>query len=212
MEAILYILLSLCILGLVRISTVFLHEWAHAVLAIYYTSHANVEVFIGSTGENRKGFSWKWGRRLQFYFQFAPWKLKGGLCKYAPTGITWQQEIRILAAGSVVSLFLMIVASVISAYYPTGFWYLLSNFVLLSALIDFFSNLISRKKPFYLYDGTTQLNDIDQLKKVMETHHVKFFGNKTALPKEEVKKEEKIRKHRRPKQLPTVKGNRASDN
>jgi hypothetical protein len=214
MEAILYIFLSLCILGFVRMMTVFFHELAHALLAVYYTKNAMVEVFVGSTGERKEGFTWKWGRRLQFYLQFAPWKLSGGLCKYSAKGITWQQEIRILVVGGATSLLIMIIASVILKYNSWGFGNLLGNFILLSALIDLFCSLVPRKKPFKLYDGTTQLNDIDQIKKILENNNIKFPKSIPVPPqnKKEVGREDKVRKHRRPKQLPTVKGNRASDN
>jgi hypothetical protein len=215
MEGLLYLVIAVLLLGIVRFLGVFLHELSHALLALSYTQNTPVEVFIGSTGESiTKGYKWKWGSRLHIYIQFAPWRLLGGLCHYSNTNLSWEKELKILLAGSFTSFSLMIVASLVIRYYGYGLENLLGNYLLLCAMIDFFTNLISRKKPFELYDGSTQLTDIDQIKKIFENQDIKMSQvvGMWFKPQKNKTGKSKKNKNKRGSNSSNIKGHRVSDN
>lgn len=216
MEGILYIFVAVLILGVVRIFTVFLHELSHAIFALRYTKREVIEVFIGFTGERRKGLRLRLIRRLWIYVQFLPWKPYCGLCKYPQNTMTWQEEVKMLLAGNITSLVLFIVSAIFLKINTHGFLDLIGAYFLVCSVIDFLTNMISRKSSFTLYDSTTQRTDIDQMNKILTDHDLSLSQAAKELfqPQKQVaKKEEKI--IRQPKQenaKPTVKGNRMSDN
>ena len=220
MEGIVYVIIAVLLLGCVRIITVFLHELSHALLALHYTKREVIEVFIGSVGEKRKGWRLRLGKRLWAYIQFMPWKPYCGLCKYPQNMLEWQAEIKLLLAGNLTSLLIFIVAAIFIAFNQHRFVELLGNFFIACALIDFATNMISRKKSFTLYDSTSQNTDIDQMHKVLINNDVSFSQaiKEIFVSRKKVEKGEERATRKSPKQetnaapRPTVKGNRMSDN
>lgn len=216
MEGILYISIAVLIFGLVRIFTICLHELSHALLALLYTKRELIEVFIGSTGEKQKGLKLRLSKRLNIYIQFLPWKLYCGLCKYPKNTMEWHQEVKMLLAGNVTSFVLFIASAIFLKINTYEFLDLLGNFFLVCTLMDFLTNMISRKSSFTLYDSTTQRTDIDQINKILVYNDLSFSqASKELFKKQEkvVKKEQKtIRQPKQENTQPTVKGNRMSDN
>ena len=217
MEGILYIILAILLLGLVRILTVFLHELTHAIFALNYTQREVIELFVGSTGEQRKGLRLRLGKRLYAYILPMPWKPYCGLCKYPQKTLDWQDEVKLLLAGNITSLGIFILFTIFISMTTHGFLGLLCSYFLICSLIDLITNLISKKSSFTLYDSTLQRTDIDQIHSLLTYHDLSLSQATKQLfrSKEKIVQKEKERT-RKPKQEgkpnPTVKGNRMSDN
>jgi hypothetical protein len=220
MEGILYIAIAVLLLGLVRMTTVFLHEISHALFALRYTKREVIEIFVGSVGETRKGLCVRIGKRLWVYIRFMPWKPYGGLCKYPQNSLTWQHEIKLLLAGNLTSLLVFVASAIFVAVNQHEFFKLLGNFFIVCTLIDLATNLISRKKSFTLYDSTSQRTDIDQMHKILTYNDITLSQAVKEVFKSSQNRAESIERATKesPKQetdtqtRPTVKGNRMSDN
>ena len=137
--------------------TVLIHELGHAIPALFFTDKP-VTIFVGSYGDPSKSLSFNLGR-LNSFLSFDIFQSQIGLC-YHSQAKTIQQTLMIVLGGPLASLFfgLLLIGLVSSFSFPP-----MLNFVfylmLVSAIFDFFVNMIPSKNPSYLFDGTAVYND-----------------------------------------------------
>lgn len=184
------------LLIVLRPFTVLLHELGHGIPALLFTTK-KVTLYIGSYGDTKKGFHFHIGR-LELFFKFNPFLWKLGLCVPGNENISITRNIIIVLGGPLISL---LVGS-ISAYFglfadinPSLTSLLFA--IAVSTLFDFITNIIPRKAPIKLDDGTEVFNDGMQLKQLWKYRKfpdeyavgVKYYNNKDyALAAEEFEK------------------------
>jgi len=137
--------------------TVLVHELGHAIPALFFTKKP-VTIYVGSYGDRSKSIFLNFGR-LQSFLSYDIFQSQMGLC-YHSSAKTIQQTLLIILGGPLASLLfgLLLIALVSNYEFPP-----MLNFVfyllLVSAIFDFFVNMIPNKNPSYLFDGTPVYND-----------------------------------------------------
>lgn len=123
---------------LIRPITVFLHEFGHALPILFYDRKAQVEIFVGSYGDEDNSFSFQVGR-LKVWIC---WRLFShrGLCRsYAQ--LTINQRIIHIVCGPFASFVIVTVCFSLFVSDYSSFGSLLMGVFLISAIIDLISNL-----------------------------------------------------------------------
>jgi len=151
-------LLLLLIFAVCRMLTVLFHELGHALPALAMGSE-RVVVYVGSYGDPNKSLTFSIGR-LHFYLKYNPLLWNQGLCVPNSDGLTVNQQILFTISGPVMSLILG-TACFIAAFIGTLHADIRTAFVIfgISAVIDFYTNLIPREDPIKLFDGSLTYND-----------------------------------------------------
>lgn len=176
LQGILIALGGLALVFVTRPVTTFIHEMGHALPALLFTQKP-VVVYIGSYGDIRNSFKLGIGR-LTIYFNLTLFQLDMGLCKFDNKMNIAQLMITVLG-GPLLSL---IAGSILTwgiiVFKPDdGIIFILSLFIV-STVWDFFVNIIPRKAPAILHDGSFVYNDGAQLKRIFTlTSHLERYNN-----------------------------------
>lgn len=152
------ILFSLTLLFLItRPFTVLFHELGHAIPAIIITKQT-VSIYIGSYGDAENSSHFKIGL-LNVWFTRNPFTWTHGLCVPLEKRIPINKQIIYILTGPLTSLTIALVTCYFTFIYDLhGFFKIIFIAFFCSAIIDL-SNLIPRKIPIKLYDGTLVYND-----------------------------------------------------
>lgn len=147
---------------LVRSFTTFVHEYGHAIPALLFTNEP-VEVYVGSYGSIKNAWVWKIGRLTTYFtFNFFNWNM--GMCQHRG-GANLMQSFLITLGGPVASLLLAI--PLIAIFQNEGVSDTSKFFICIfamSAVWDFFVNIIPNNQPMIMHDGSVTYNDGHQLK------------------------------------------------
>lgn len=160
MEVLVGILIAiLAIVGIVssRLITTFFHELGHAIPALLF-SKGPVRMYVGSHGNPKNTMAIPLGR-LQIFLSFNIWELQLGLCTHK-SDITFMQALIIILSGPFMSLLTatLILLGMIYMDLSDGWMFFLALFMI-SAVFDFFINIIPRSLPAKLHDGSEVYND-----------------------------------------------------
>lgn len=159
------------LLALIRVVTAVVHELGHAVAGLILF-RGEISVYIGSYGDPKKGIHFGIGR-LKVHFKYNPFLWGHGLCTSKSAQMSFLQGYIFTLAGPLSSL----IVGMASLYFlidsdSHGALKLVSFFLLVSSLFDFFLNIMPSKKPILLYNGTLTYNDGQSLKLLNEYRHV----------------------------------------
>lgn len=169
MQILLGALIALLGIGLVLVSrsiTTFFHEMGHALPALLFTDQ-QVTVYVGSYGDERDSLKFQFGRlTLYLRFNFLAWDL--GQCSHQGASIFWQLLLIILG-GPVASLLLALTLINVWVNQQPGELtiFVLAVFIT-STIWDFIINLIPRKAPVPLHDGSVAYSDGYQLVRLFQ--------------------------------------------
>jgi len=140
-----------------RSLTTLVHEFGHAIPALLLTN-SPVTVYVGNYGKVDKSMVFHTGR-LTTYFSFNILNWNAGMCQHGGTNNILKSML-ITLGGPIASVLLSI---------PLIYWFLqpdtpeIWKFVIpifvLSAVYDFFVNIIPMQKPIKLEDGSLIHND-----------------------------------------------------
>lgn len=153
-----YLFLLLVFVIFLRPISTLIHELGHGIPALLLTE-GKVSLYLGSYGNPSECFKINIGR-LEIFFQKNPFHWKIGLCKMHDEKVSINNQIFVTLMGPVMSLVLAIVVT-----YYIFFANLNDDFVVLlfffgiSTYFDFFANIIPKKNPIELHDGTVTYND-----------------------------------------------------
>ena len=146
---------------IVRSFTTLVHEYGHALPALLFTQE-KVDVYVGSYGNIDNSLVFKLGR-LTIYFKFNMLNWNIGMCRHRSARYLYQEFIIVLG-GPVASILLSI--PLIILFQKEGLhdiWRFLIPIFALSAVYDFFVNMIPMNTPMRMHDGAVTYNDGHQL-------------------------------------------------
>lgn len=148
-------------IALIRFITTFVHEVGHAISALLLTG-GQVEMYVASLGDEKKSVKLTIGR-LTTYLSFIIWNLEIGLCRRS-TETSISRAIIITLSGPVLSLSLALIF--LYTLSLEGFTDVQKFFLavfMVSALWDFFVNIIPRTQDIVLANQDTVHNDGKEL-------------------------------------------------
>lgn len=152
-----YVVIFMLLLMVGRLLTSVVHELGHAVAGILLTGQKAV-VYIGSYGDPGNSLHLK-SRKLEMYFRYNPLSWTGGLCVSEAKEISLARQVIFTLAGPVASLLIAVPAVyVIFANDLNDAWKVAAIVFFIAAMLDL-SNLIPRKTPIKLFDGSVTYND-----------------------------------------------------
>ncbi len=158
--------MGIAILGIlsvlvVRSLTTLVHEYGHALPALLLTN-GKVDVYVGSYGNIDNALILKLGR-LTTYFKFNMLNWNIGMCQHQGAAKLWQSFVIVLG-GPIASVLLTIWLIIFgqSGMSDMG-WFYITIFGM-SAVYDFFINMIPFTTPLRMHDGTVTYNDGQQLR------------------------------------------------
>lgn len=153
-------------MAIIRPFTVLIHELGHSLPALIFTKD-KVQLFVGSDGDPQKSLHITLGR-LELFFKYNPILWNHGLCVHRSGRLSINKNIIITLSGPLTSL-LFGISSIYFAFVGDmhGSLKLISVFILVSSLIDFFTNLIPNSIPTILHNGLIVYNDGQQLKQLL---------------------------------------------
>lgn len=152
-----YIVIFMLLLMIGRLLSSIVHELGHAVAAILLTGQKAV-VYIGSYGDPGNSLHLK-SRKLEMFFRYNPLAWTGGLCVSEAKEISIARQVIFTLAGPIASLLIAVPAVyVIFAYDLNDAWKVAAIVFFIAAMLDL-SNLIPRKTPIKLFDGSITYND-----------------------------------------------------
>ncbi|MEL6637362.1 MAG: M50 family metallopeptidase [Bacteroidota bacterium] len=164
-----YFILGVLVILSSRMVTTTLHELGHAIPALWL-SRGPVKVFVGSYGDEAGSTTWRLGRlHLFFKWNITDWNL--GVCVH--TGVPRLLDQLLIVLGG--PLFSLIFGSVLLLFIgvknlEAGAIFFLAFFVL-SAIWDFFVNIIPHHRPLPMFDGSLCYNDGYQLRQLWRSAH-----------------------------------------
>lgn len=161
LNGIFIIVLYLVIFVLLRIVTTFIHEMGHAIPALLYTDEP-VTIYIGSYGDISNSLHFAIGR-LHILFQFNVLTHAMGLCAHDKVKFAWQ-EFLVIMGGPTFSVLLSIPLLLMLYFYEfSQGWIIIFTMFIISAVLDFFVNIIPRNERMVLHNGQVTYNDGTQL-------------------------------------------------
>lgn len=164
MEVFLLIIVLFVLFALLRPVTTLLHELGHAIPALIFT-RGPVSLVIGIPRNLPKDPIFRLSR-LSAWISTNPLLWLGGYCAHEQTQARWQRAIIILN-GVIFSLATAFLAAYLSFVFEAhGFIRTLLILLTLSTILDIFLNLVPRKRPVELPDGTTTFNDGELLRRL----------------------------------------------
>lgn len=150
--------------GLVILSrsiTTLIHELGHAIPALLFTKE-EVVICLGSYNDISKSKMIRFGR-LSKYFKLNILQWIIGLCNFKDP-VSHRAHIIITLGGPLASLILgTFLLYLYNTIILTDLGKSIMTLFILSAIFDFFINIIPINKPLYLYDGSHTYNDGKQL-------------------------------------------------
>jgi tetratricopeptide (TPR) repeat protein len=164
MEVLLGVLIGIAgLLGIAlsRFLTTLVHELGHAVSALILTKD-KVEMYVGSYGDDARSINLKIGR-LSIFLSFIIWNMEIGLCRRS-SDITILRAFIITLSGPLLSLGMgVFFLYAISLEQFSDTQKFLLAVLMVSAIWDFFVNIIPRSQPIQLANGVSVNNDGKQL-------------------------------------------------
>jgi len=183
-----YLFLLLVFVVFLRPISTLIHELGHGVPALLLTE-GKVTLYLGSYGDPQESIKINIGR-LEIFFRKNPFHWKIGLCKMHDQKVSINNQIFVTLMGPIMSLVLALVVTyyVFYANLNEDFVVLLFFFGI-STYFDFFANIIPKRRPIELHDGTVTYNDgqliLDLLKyKNLPTEYeeaINLYNNKEFL-------------------------------
>lgn len=156
-----YILGWLFVVVCCRFITTTIHELGHAIPSLRYTD-GQVKMHVGSYGDE-KSKHLRFGR-LTAYFKLNPLRLNIGLCQSEKAAATIGQAIRIVLGGPIASLLLgLIILVPLSLIRMPYELVMILMALMLSAVWDFFVNMVPMEQSIQLQNGKYTYNDGQQL-------------------------------------------------
>lgn len=146
----------------VRSLTTLMHEYGHALPALLLTN-GKVDVYVGSYGNIDNSLIFRLGR-LTTYFKFNMFNWNIGMCQHQGAANLWQRFVIVLG-GPIASVLLTIwlVFGLPNEGMSEMWWFFVTIFGM-SAVYDFFINIIPFSTPMRMHDGTVTYNDGQQLR------------------------------------------------
>ncbi len=164
LSSIVYLTLGILIVLSTRMVTTTLHELGHALPALLYTN-GPVKVYVGSYGDEKNSMPVSLGR-LQLYFKWKITEWNLGVCVHqVPSRLL--DNLLIILGGPLASLIfggLLITWVLLTELEPTPIFLL--TFFIVSAVWDFFTNIIPHDRPLPMFDGSLCYNDGYQLRQL----------------------------------------------
>jgi len=148
-----------------------MHEMGHAVAGLILFK-GQISIYVGSYGDPKKGVHFRIGR-LKVHFKYNPLMWNHGLCVSDCSHRSFIQGYLFTLAGPVASLMIAVTCVFLLINHEShGILKMISAFLLLSSISDFFRNISANKNPIFLHDGTLTYNDGQNLKMLREYRHV----------------------------------------
>lgn len=161
----LVIVTFITLLFVVRPITVMIHELGHGIAALVLTNEG-VTLYVGSYGNPDQSIILSVGR-LKFFFRYNPFLWTSGLCEYHIKEISFNRLIVITLLGPLTSLILGLLCCYVAIITDVhGSIKIISAVLLVSSVFDFFINMVPRKEPICLYDGSIAHNDGQTLRQL----------------------------------------------
>ena len=165
MEIILAILTVILFLA-IRPITVFIHEMGHALPAALFTRSKQIDVYVGSFGDNDS--SWHFGKgRFRFHFKYNPLDWTHGLCSYDEyPKKRWLRYV--ITLGGPFSSFILGLICIVPVFYfeMHGYLQFLTISFMSSATYDLWWNMNPSDEPIVLPDGAVTFNDGHRLREM----------------------------------------------
>ena len=140
-----------------RIITITVHELGHALPSLLFTN-GDVEIHVGSFGDNKDSFKIDLGR-LKAFFKLNILQWNSGLCSRKENTSLFHSIIIVLG-GPFFSLMLGGILFFILKFYAWGeVMTFIFAFFIISSVYDFFVNIIPLSTPILLADGSVTYND-----------------------------------------------------
>ena len=169
-----------------RSVTTLIHELGHAIPSLIFTSQ-EVNLYVGSYGNISHSKIIKFGR-LTIFFRLRILELHLGLCSHYPTS-SILKELMIVFGGPLFSLLLGLVCLAAIYDYPSNsFLTVTLGILMVSGIIDFFTNIIPDKNPLQLHDGRVSYNDGYQFMRLLRMfkYPKSYFIAMDYLAKEDI--------------------------
>ncbi len=162
-----FLLQLIAVLLSCRIVTTTIHELGHALPALLF-SEEPVSIYVGSYGDRNKSKVVQMGRLTAFFrLNITQWNL--GVCSHGPVRKMFH-ELLVILGGPVASLAFglgLILLIQLNNFGENTI--VLLTFFIVSAIWDFFVNMIPNPKAIQLADGKSILNDGSQFMRLMKT-------------------------------------------
>ncbi|MEM1321393.1 MAG: tetratricopeptide repeat protein [Bacteroidota bacterium] len=163
------ILIALLMIGLAILSrsiTTLIHELGHAIPSLLFTRN-KVCIYVGSYGDVSKSIHLRLGR-LEAFLRINVFDWNIGLCQHEAARGFWA-NLLIILFGPLASLCLAGGLTYLIAYggYSDDWRSLMAIFAL-SAVWDFFVNILPESRPMELHDGSVVYNDGTQLMRLID--------------------------------------------
>ncbi len=164
LSSIVYLILGIFVVLSTRMVTTTLHELGHALPALLYTT-GPVKVYVGSYGDEKNSMPISLGR-LQLYFRWKITEWNLGVCVHqVPSRLL--DNLLIILGGPLASLIfggLLATWVLLTELEATPIFLL--TFFIVSAVWDFFTNIIPYNRPLPMFDGSLCYNDGYQLRQL----------------------------------------------
>ncbi|MBC8755058.1 M50 family metallopeptidase [Kordia sp. YSTF-M3] len=135
-----------------------IHEFGHAI-ATLLNSDDRVTVYIGSYGNPEKSFRFQM-KRLECFIKYNVFTWKGGVCVPHGKNISWKGSFLISLFGPLTTFFIACIAGASLLFFEKySVWNVIFFALAFTCFLDFAYNIIPRKTPIQLHDGTFTNND-----------------------------------------------------
>ncbi|MCB0852552.1 MAG: tetratricopeptide repeat protein [Bacteroidetes bacterium] len=153
-----YLLSIYILLTSTRMITTVIHELGHAVAGLFLLD-GNLQVYIGSFGDPKKGLHFRMGR-LTFHFKYSLFLWNRGLVVPDQIEDSFIKNYLFTLAGPLASFLIAIISLylLINVEMNLFFWWG-ALFLIVSSLIDAITNLIPNPNYIILHDGRLTFND-----------------------------------------------------
>lgn len=170
-----------------------IHELGHGIPALLLTNE-KVTLYLGSYGNPKNSFRINIGR-LELFFRKNPFHWKLGLCKMYDERVSICNQILITLMGPLMSLVLAVAITYLVFYSDINEdWKAILFFFGISVYFDFFANIIPRKEPINLHDGTSTFNDGQNILNLIKLKNLppEYLEGVEKLNKKEFKEAGKV--------------------
>ncbi len=140
-----------------RLLTTFIHEMGHAIPSLLFTDEL-VTIYIGSYGDISNSAAVRIGR-LQIFLRFKVFSQTMGLCAHENAKYLWQEFLIIIGGPSFSVLLSLPLIWILATTDLSRNWTMVLLTFIISAVLDFFVNIIPNSNRMVLHNGKVTYND-----------------------------------------------------